>query len=202
MAILQGSCLNVLPPRLSEQGRPYYAPGNTEGGGIVVVSPRANVTVGGDGVSVRVGPRSRHDHDHDEDDDDNDHDEDENEAAPQSPEQQQAYDQRVWESFKNDRAGTSLGCMVATDGELCAAKKGCGFFNSCCASLSPVCVLLGWVGWVELAFNSTFQSLFKRRQTTPQATPAGPAWAALRATCSPRAQFAILSSSVLVACVS
>jgi hypothetical protein len=122
--------MTTLPPRLSNEGSPYY--GSDTGVGVVVVNtPRANVSVGEGGVHVRVGPRRRHndnDHDdHDNDDHDNDHDEneedDEDERGPlRSPGEQQAYNQRQWDKFSEDRPGSSLGCMVAHDGEYCAAK--------------------------------------------------------------------------------
>lgn len=36
--------------------------------------------------------------------------------------------------FQKDRFGTVLGCVKAADGEMCSAKQGCDFFNSCCYS--------------------------------------------------------------------
>lgn len=134
--------MTSLPPRLGEDGVPYY--GSDTSVGVVVNTPRANVSVGGDGVRVRVGPRRRHDDDnnHDDDEEEDEGDDDDEHAPLRSPEEQQAYDQRVYEKFRNDRPGSSLGCMVAQDGEYCAAKQvgsvdGSGCAVSVCFYFNP-----------------------------------------------------------------
>ncbi len=71
------------------------------------------------------------------DDENNDDDNEEEETRGSSDDKDQGpplTQEEIWERFQQDRPGTALGCVTATDGHMCAMKQGCEFFNSCCYS--------------------------------------------------------------------
>lgn len=135
MTVLQGKCVQPFPSRMNVSGRPNVR--------VVVRAPPGVVVVvgqrGGSGrTSVQPVNSDENDDDDERDDkDDADDDDDDNNngqatTSSTGSNKKKPTEQEMLDAFHHDRPGTALGCITAYDGEMCAAKKGCDFFNSCC----------------------------------------------------------------------
>lgn len=142
-SILQGKCLQPFPSRMNVSGRPNVRV-------VVRAPPGVVVVVGQRGGSGRSSARPMYNDENENDDDkdnkydDDDEEEEENDddndvnndsqatTSSSGSNKKRPTEQEMLDAFHKDRPGTALGCIRAYDGEMCAAKKGCDFFNSCC----------------------------------------------------------------------
>jgi len=110
-------------------------------GVVVRAPPGVVVVVGNPGSRGRVHVQRVYGEEYNEDDDDDDDDDNNNNNDGQATssssgneDRKKPTEQEMLDAFDKNRPGTALGCVAASDGILCASKKGCEFFNSCCYS--------------------------------------------------------------------